>query len=124
MAVDVAPGDPFVAGRAEPLIDEWGLTSGPSRGYDVLSDGSFIRSVLTEEGEAVLTGRDLPTELRVIWNFFDLVRARVPNQCCVSEVSLLFEAVGLSGGGGASPRTRHRLPHRNPRPKTRPHPLH
>ena len=77
MAIDVAPGDPFGAGRAVPLIDPWTSSAIPVRSFDVFADGSFVTAVREEpDGDP---RDDLPAELRVILNFLDEVRARVPN---------------------------------------------
>ncbi len=52
MVVDVAPGDPFRAGRAAALIDPWPCQrTGLARAFDVLADGSFAATL--DEGVEV-----------------------------------------------------------------------
>ena len=75
MVVNVVPGDPFVADRPRTLFERWRGPFVPVRGYDVFQDGSFVTSI-AEDVEAT---SELPTEVRVILNFFDAIRARLPN---------------------------------------------
>jgi serine/threonine-protein kinase len=88
MVVDVAPGNPFRAGRAAALIDPWPYQGTfPVRSHDLLTDGSFV-ATLSEGGEVgggeeqaglILRNRYRVGELQVVLNFFEELRARVPN---------------------------------------------
>ncbi len=89
MAVDVAPGDEFQAGRPVPLIDGWTFLRTPVRGYDVFADGSFVIAVQDDDnsqtggdGQSIVARRLErfgATELHVILNWFEELKARVPN---------------------------------------------
>ena len=78
MSVDVDSGDTFRAGRATPLIDPWPYgTFAPSRGYDVMPDGSFLiyQDADTEDiGDAVEAD-----ELHIVLNWFNELQERVPD---------------------------------------------
>jgi eukaryotic-like serine/threonine-protein kinase len=81
MAVDFTAEDRFLAGRPEVLMDWPSGGRMPNRGYDVFSDGSFLTQVRPER-----LGLDDPeasvfvaTEYHVILNFFEELKARVPN---------------------------------------------
>ncbi len=88
MAVDVTPGEEFQAGRPALLMDPPGyLGNNPVRGYDVFPDGSFV-TLADEDSQTVgdqgaIVARRLDqfgaTELHVILNFFDEIKARVGN---------------------------------------------
>ena len=79
MAVDVTPGagDEFQAGRPAPLMDPGYLGSQPVRGYDVFPDGSFV--IALDDDEGTLVEQFGATELHVILNFFEELKARVGN---------------------------------------------
>ncbi len=77
MAVDVAPGDEFRAGRAAPLIDPWTFGGTPVRGYDVFPDGSFVIAVADDDRSPL--EQFGVTEFHVILNFFEELKERVPN---------------------------------------------
>ena len=89
MAVDVTPGDEFQAGRPALLIDPWTSNYGPVRAYDVFPDGSFVTVVRDQDisqaggdGGSILSRRLEQfgaTELHVVLNFFEELKARVPN---------------------------------------------
>jgi serine/threonine protein kinase len=78
MAVDVTPGDEFRAGRPTPLIDPWLSGHSPVRGYDILPDGSFVTK--TSVGSPPVEPERLrATELHVILNWTEELKARLPN---------------------------------------------
>jgi len=79
MAVDVTPGDEFQVGPPVPFIDPWTfIGSARVRGYDVFPDGSFVAYTRENDGLSELE-RFGATELHVILNFFEELKARVPN---------------------------------------------
>jgi hypothetical protein len=81
MAVDVAPGAPFRAGRAAPVIASWPyLGATPATGYDVAKDGSFVVPMLSG-GRVAGDERTLfrVGEIHVVLNFLDELRERVRN---------------------------------------------
>ncbi len=79
MAVDVTPGDEFQAGRPVPLIDPWTFARfSRLRSYDVFPDGSFVGTTPDTDNDGLLE-RFGATELHVILNFFEELKARVPN---------------------------------------------
>ncbi len=79
MAVLVTPGDEFQAGRPVPFIDPWTfIGSARVRGYDVFPDGSFV-GFTREYDDLSRLERFGATELHVILNFFEELKARVPN---------------------------------------------
>jgi len=78
MAVDVTPGDEFQAGRPTPLIDPWPLGQSPVRSYDIFPDGSFV--TVTSVGSPPIEPERLrATELHVILNWTEELKARLPN---------------------------------------------
>jgi hypothetical protein len=78
MAVDVTPGDEFQAGRPTPLIDPWPYGFSPVRGYDIFPDGSFV--TITDAGSLPVEPERLrATELHVILNWTEELKARLPN---------------------------------------------
>ena len=89
MAVDVTPGDGFQVGRPAPLIDPWTSNYGPVRAYDVFVDGSFVTAVRDADnsqsggdGGSILSRRLEQfgaTELHVVLNWAEELKARVPN---------------------------------------------
>lgn len=81
MAVDVAPGAPFRAGRAVSLIASWPyVATTPATAYDVAEDGSFV--VPTLSGGRV-SGNERTRfrvgEIHVVLNFLSELRERVKN---------------------------------------------
>ena len=78
MAVDVSPGDEFQAGRPVPLIDPWNRGSQTVRQYDVFPDGSFITRGEDDDGRTFVE-RFGATELHVVLNWFEELKARVGN---------------------------------------------
>ena len=89
MVVDVAPGDPFRAGRSAPFIDPWPvLSTTPLRSHDVLADGSFVAASDYGQTDAVegamseIRNDRMPFrvgQIHVVQNFFEELKARVPN---------------------------------------------
>ncbi len=76
MVVDVTPGADFQVGRPAPVIG-WGpWIFGGVRGYDVHPDGSIVTGL---EGEETYDSNRI-TELHVVLNFFEELKARVGNQ--------------------------------------------
>lgn len=85
MAVDVTPGTPFQAGRAETFIDPWlyGAT-GDVTSFDVYADGSFVstrvpdQTAFEESGTLSLEDRLLRVnELHIVLNFFTELQRRM-----------------------------------------------
>ena len=77
MAVDVTPGDEFQAGRPTPLIAPWARRD-PVRDYDVFPDGSFVTTVAVDAGRTFVE-RFGATELHIVLNWFEELKARVGN---------------------------------------------
>ena len=78
MAVSVAPGDEFQAGRPAPLIDPWTFYNLPARNYDVFADGSFVFPLRDDDGRFPRE-RYGATEFHVVLNWVEELKARVPN---------------------------------------------
>ena len=85
MAVDIAPGDRFRAGRAATLIDPWPYTNTvTSTSHDVLADGSFVATMDAgpgSEGAATTPNQrsrllSRVGEIHVVLNFFEELRGR------------------------------------------------
>ncbi len=78
MAVDVTPGrGDFQRGRPAPLIEPWTSRCDPVRCYDILPDGSFVTTVAVAEGRPL--ERFGTTEIQVVLNWFEELKARVGN---------------------------------------------
>jgi serine/threonine-protein kinase len=80
MAVDVRPGDDLQPGHPVPLIDPWRGSFTPTRGYDVLADGSFLAQVVLDSDGDAWTRTNRATELHLILNFFEELKTRVGNE--------------------------------------------
>jgi len=79
MAVDVTPGDQFEVSRARPLIERWQSAGSVFRSYDVFPDGSFVTGAhLISDFESFIKVNGA-TELHVVVNWFEELKARVPN---------------------------------------------
>ncbi len=88
MSAEVVAGANFRSNAAIPLIDPWPYYVGqPARSHDVLADGSFLASLTEEGGNAAgtLTSSQQAratfkvTELHIVMNFFEELRARQQN---------------------------------------------
>jgi len=84
MAADIVDGDDFRTGRAAPLINPWPyIILANVRGYDILQDGSFIGASLGGEAAgsqfSTIQERRRVGEFHMVLNFFEELRARVPN---------------------------------------------
>lgn len=85
MAVDVMPGTPFTAGRAETFISPWSYSnSGDVTGFDVFADGSFVadarlNALYADDDPTMLQeDKDLQVrELHIVLNFFGELQRRM-----------------------------------------------
>ena len=55
-------------------------TSGQTRAYDILPDGRFVRFVSAAETEAPGAALGLTAEIRLVINWFEELKQRVPSK--------------------------------------------
>ncbi len=72
MAVDVAPGDRFAAGRPRRLFEGPFSPTALVRGFDVTADGDFVTMSLSSLSPEPVT------RLQVVINWFDELKRLVP----------------------------------------------